>query len=337
MLNNFGIRGYNPRYLSNYQISYGGPVGKNENNRYANINNQLAAGKVDLSISYKNFDIDEDNRRIRKKGYGNELLEQMREKELKREEEKRRKKLEEMMEEERLRKERSLMEEKNREEERKRLEEIEKYKKENERIMNSYVVLSKPKKIIDSPKKEEKQNNEELIKQLEEKRKKEIEVFNDSLQNNLQKIRNNLIDQQNILIKELKILKEENLNGNLYKIDLHKSLRDLKEELRKKKFQEDLQKDILYETIVDSKMRKDKLNREIGLDKLYVNRSHIILDLNGKINLENKNYIDANIYKEELNKKYLEDKINLNRVLNKNEERLQKLTRIIGYNKDKFE
>jgi hypothetical protein len=270
-----------------------------------------------------------------RKGYGQDLQQQIREREVKKLEEKRRKEQEEILEEQRLNKERNLMEVRSKDEERRRREELEKYKLDNERIMNSYMVMSKPKiqRRSDFPE-AVKVTEEELRRQLIEKRKREIQFYNESIQNSLEKIKNDLISQQNIILKEVNKLRDQNLHSDLYKIDIHNSLSDIREELKRKKIQENIQKDYLYNSLVETNLKRNKLNSQFNRSEdvnkypdIYINKSHNLFDLRSKYNSENKYCLNPNILTEKLNREFENDKINLNDLLMKNEKRLQLINR----------
>jgi hypothetical protein len=294
--------------------------------------------KIDLSISYKNFEIDQAFMKIISSCYGKELQDQIRKREIKKLEEKRRKQKEELLEEQRLNKERIFLAAKNQDEERCRREEVEKYKLDNERIMNSYMVMSRPKK----PTKEEildidKETEDKKRRRLLEQRRRELQFFNENIKNTLEKIKNDMLNQQNIILKEVNKLRDQNLHSNLYKIDITKSLSDLREELKRKKLQEEIQKDYLYSSIVESNFKKNKLNYQFerlarleNFPDLYINKSHNILDLRDSRNsycTENKYYIDPEVISEKINREYEKDKFDLNNIFVKNEKRLKILNK----------
>lgn len=177
----------NNRYL-NYDMKFNiSPNQKNLNQIKLSNNfiyspvkpSNLNPHKIDLSISYKNFEIDQTFMKIISSCYGKELQDQIRKREIKKLEEKRRKQKEELLEEQRLNQERIFLEAKNQDEERCRREEVEKYKLDNERIMNSYMVMSRPKK----PTKEEilnidKETEAKKRRRLLEQRRRELQFFN---------------------------------------------------------------------------------------------------------------------------------------------------------------
>ena len=327
---------YNLKLPTNYQNNYPNYLQMNKSIPYipkTNNTGQHGYG-VDLSISYKNYEVDEDYKKLHRQMYGNDLLSQMHEKERKKEEEKRRKMLEDQKEDERIKKEKEFLDAKARIEEMKRLEELERYKKDNQRIMNSYVVMSKPKSVVKEPEKVEDDDDkkERLRIELENQRKLELETYNDHIQNNLEKIRNGLINQQNTIMNKLNDIKNENLHANLYKLDMHKSVQDLRHELKQKRFQENFQQDYLYQSIVDSNTKKNKYNQNLlNFDNsIYLNRSLNILNLRDEknINLDNKYYINANIYTDKLNHDYYMDKKLLNKIIIKNVKQLDRLKRV---------
>jgi hypothetical protein len=337
---------------NNRYLNYDREFNQNQNlnfmyqNNLNNLNNnfiyspikQTNSSKIDLSISYKNYEIDRAYRKNLSSSYGKDLQDQIREREMRKLEEKRKKQQEELLEEQRLYQERNFLEAKNRDEERRRREEIEKYKLDNERIMNSYMVMSRPKIL----KKEEnviidKETEEERRRRLLEQRKKEMQFFNENIKNSLEKIKNDMLNQQNVILKEVNKLRDQNLHSNLYKVDITKSLSNLREELKRKKFQEDIQKDYLYSSLVETKFKQNKLNNQFnrlaGIEKfpdLYINKSQNLLDLRDHQNsysTENKYFIDPEVISDKINREYEKDKFNLNYIFLKNEKRLQILNK----------
>ena len=117
------------------------------NNRYAltegNQINNAYPNKYEIQISYKSI-YDEDQEKS-KRSYANDLIEQIKQNELKKELEKKRKELEDIKEEERLKREREEIELRASIEEKKREQEILQRGLENQRIMNSYSVMVHPK------------------------------------------------------------------------------------------------------------------------------------------------------------------------------------------------
>jgi hypothetical protein len=108
--------------------------------------------KETINISYKNYELDFDLQARNKVKYANYLERQIKDREMQKKLEKERRRIEELEEERRIIKEREYLNRIEQLEIKRRKEEAEKYKLDNQRIMNSYMVLSKPKS-----------NKEELI------------------------------------------------------------------------------------------------------------------------------------------------------------------------------
>jgi hypothetical protein len=222
-----------------------------------------------LKVSYKNYEIDRENKRYHQIDYMKELQSQIKEKELKKSEELTKKRIQDRIDEDKMSKEIELLRLRAIEEDKRRNEEIEKYRLDNQRIMNSYMVMSKPKVLREITLNNV--NYDEIERERLLQRRREIEMYNMNIKNNMEKIKNSIISQHNDLIKEINKLRERNAQSKLFKIDFKASINDMRKELKRKNFEDEIQKNLLYSSIVQSNVRKQELNN------FYVNKSHNIL------------------------------------------------------------
>lgn len=323
---------------------------KFDNNRYGNDNvsnnNNNLSGNLDISISYKNYDIDEVNRNKMKKSYGNELLTQMRENELKREEEKIRKKLLEMEDELRISKEIEMMDKRKQQEENLKLLNLNKtnnlnielFKEKSKKEKRKIEILENPENnfkvkanlLLENNNKIENdfQNESNAIlalfnKELE-KRRKETDYFKLNVVGNLEKIKIKILDQNKEFLKKIHEIREQNLHANLYKIDTLKELKEIKEEIKQKQFQDNFTKDCLYKSLVET----NTLNKEMfSLKDSFFKSFNKSLNI---LNLKNVPCFPLNRYSLDnlkLNLQFKEDEFNLNELLISNKERIKKLNK----------
>ncbi len=222
-----------------------------------------------MKVSYKNYEIDRENKRYHQIDYMKELQSQIKEKELKKSEELTKKRIQDRIDEDKMSKEIELLRLRAIEEDKRRNEEIEKYRLDNQRIMNSYMVMSKPKVLREITLNNV--NYDEIERERLLQRRREIEMYNMNIKNNMEKIKNSIISQHNDLIKEINKLRERNAQSKLFKIDFKASINDMRKELKRKNFEDEIQKNLLYSSIVQSNVRKQELNN------FYVNKSHNIL------------------------------------------------------------
>jgi hypothetical protein len=299
---------------------------------------QQNGGTIDLSISYDNFD--NETKRNMKNQYGKYLKMQMKERDFKKQEELANKRREEMIEEERIKKEREEMERRARIEEQKRKEELEKYRVETEKLLNSVVILP-------NKRKEHNIRTQEIITQEQlDYRKKELQVFNDNIYGNLEKMRNQLIENNNLMFKNLNLIREENTHGSLYKVDLHREINDLRQELHRKRFQESLQKDYLFKSLADSKYKSLQMENYFNKNDLCLNKSLNLVNQREQVTLENNRYNDIDEVENNQNElirisnrrnhlskstENTKEKVDISKILMRNEGRLYKLKHYSEY------
>lgn len=281
---------------------------------------------MSLSISYDNYLNSDQYKQNAKLNYGDQLRLQIQERSIAREEERKRKKEEEFLEEIRLKKEQEQIEQRQKLEEMRRKEELEMKKKENERIMNSFVVMTNPKsKVVKETPDVRIEKTKNYLHDLHRQRQREKELFTQMMNSNIEKIKNNVLNQQNEIIRTLNHLRDMNMHGNLYKIDFIKEFKQLKEELKLKKSRENIEKDYLYNSLVLTKTKQNEMNNII-YNGAYLNTSLNIVNLKGNLNLENRWYIDPEDLTQ-VGKNYNEDKFILNKILTRNAERVIELNK----------
>jgi hypothetical protein len=184
--------------------------------------------------------------------------------------EKRKKKEEDLLEELRIQKEREILDQKAKIEEEKRREELLLRKIENERIINSYSVMSKPRSTkpknkiiinINEPKPIVKSYAEQKLSERQES----INKFNDEMLNAINKMSNEYKNNINKLNNEINKIRCDN---NYYNNDLGKGIRDLNEALEMKKQLEIKHKNYFYKILIDKNTKKKELNDFYKVDKV---------------------------------------------------------------------
>ena len=247
------------------------------NNRYNQNYNYNNDPSCSIEISYDNWYQNKYHDEIRKAQYGNDLRRQIEENEMRKRLEKKRKEEEDLKEELRLQKEREILNEKARIEEQKRKEELLARKNENERIMNSYSVMSKPRStkpknriiILDKPQTYTKSYGQILL----EERQNSLNQFNNDMLNTINKMSNEYNKNISRLNNELNKMKSEN---NIFHNDLGKGINDLNEAFKMKQQQENAQKYYFYKLYVDKNMKRQDLNEYIKIGSVpYFERKDI--------------------------------------------------------------
>lgn len=254
------------------------------NNRYGNLNDSQQinplyysndiytnqAPSVNLNISYQNF-IVEDKLAAQKKKYGNDLLEQIREKELKKRLELQKKK-EEEMEELRLRKENEKYNQLTKTHDITRFKVEKKEDEENKQkelrikqtpIYRAYLnaeSLNPFMEIINAKKSDQEQYTNEVINKMKE-----------------------MYDRYSIKIKEIddqiKNIRLLNFHNNLYKVDLVKELSEVKSELAAKRYQDNFKRDYIYKAFMNTKQKKQEMDEYFAINQTklpIINLSHQI-------------------------------------------------------------
>ena len=301
-------------------------------NNYEQV--KVPKGNVELQISYQNYFGDDYINNV-KKSYGNELRDQIRENERKRELEKQRLKEQELQDELRLKKEQELLNQKAKLEEMKREAELLQRKKENERIISSYSVMSHPKSTRNIKKKvsftnitTNKRESSEFEKLLHQ-RKLEIENFNKEINDILNNIRENHTKKVGLIETEIQNIKNENFFGNLYKVDLKKGLHKLKKQLKLKQLQENYKKDYIYNLYVNTRRRRDEMDKYYHINKFKlptINLDHHIHSPG--IRIDNGWYCDNDNMQVIDDEEYKRDQRNLQNVLVSNSQKVKRLNRL---------
>lgn len=307
------------------------------NQRYSNSNSnsnnteRRGPGGIEIQLSYDNFYDDETWKKNQKNQYGNDLRDQIKEKERLKQLEKLRQQEEDLKEEQRLEKERKELAELAKTELQKREEELKLRKKENQRIISSYSVMSHPKQKRERTVRKYyaptvTHEKSELEKYLE-KRRLEINDYNGEMFNLLKKIQEEQNSQTIWLNDEIKKAKLQKIHMDMYNADIGKEAKALRKAVEGKIYQISFDRDTLYRMYLENK--RDKLD----LDYIYrINRfkdpplilsNHIICP---GYRINNPWYIDEDLIKknEEL---YNEDKYRLQEVMLDSDNKLKKLYR----------
>ena len=288
---------------------------------------------VELQISYQNYFGDEQGYNT-KRSYADELRAQIEENRRKRELERQRQKEEDLKEELRLKREQEILRKKAELEEMKRLSEIAERKKENERIISSYSVMSHPKSS--RPKKRvtfsEDNKKERELSEYEKyllKRKEEIDKYNQEMLELLNNIRNKHAKSVDLVEKEIDNVKKDNFYSNLYKIDLKKGIKELKDEFKLKHLQEDFKKDYIYNLYVKTRRNRDEMDKYYQINKFRlptINLSHHI-HCPGLL-VDNGWYFDNSTMQMIDDEEYRRDQRNLQNVLVCNSVKLKRLKQL---------
>lgn len=288
---------------------------------------------VELQISYQNYFGDEQGYNT-KRSYADELRAQIEENRRKRELERQRQKEEDLKEELRLKREQEILRKKAELEEMKRLSEIAERKKENERIISSYSVMSHPKSS--RPKKRvtfsEDNKKERELSEYEKyllKRKEEIDKYNQEMLELLNNIRNKHAKSVDLVEKEIDNVKKDNFYSNLYKKDLKKGIKELKDEFKLKHLQEDFKKDYIYNLYVKTRRNRDEMDKYYQINKFRlptINLSHHI-HCPGLL-VDNGWYFDNSTMQMIDDEEYRRDQRNLQNVLVCNSVKLKRLKQL---------
>lgn len=288
---------------------------------------------VELQISYQNYFGDEQGYNT-KRSYADELRAQIEENRRKRELERQRQKEEDLKEELRLKREQEILRKKAELEEMKRLSELAERKKENERIISSYSVMSHPKPS--RPKKRvtfsEDNKKERELSEYEKyllKRKEEIDKYNQEMLELLNNIRNKHAKSVDLVEKEIDNVKKDNFYSNLYKKDLKKGIKELKDEFKLKHLQEDFKKDYIYNLYVKTRRNRDEMDKYYQINKFRlptINLSHHI-HCPGLL-VDNGWYFDNSTMQMIDDEEYRRDQRNLQNVLVCNSVKLKRLKQL---------
>lgn len=182
--------------------------------------------------------------------------------------EKQRKIQEELEEEERVRRERELMKIEAEREEEKKKKNLENLMMENRKLMDNHVVMKKGQKRvqIDFPQQNEpadrqnqnnnNYNNNEPPRETQSPHTYNLAMHEEELKRNVNneilKLRNHLVDQQNSLLNQINELKIETQNANMQRYEALKEISTLKEELSKQRIDEELRRKYVYDVLVDN-------------------------------------------------------------------------------------
>ena len=252
---------------------------------------------MDISVSYKNYELDEDKKKQEKNILAQALRNQMEQKENLKKMEKERKKEEDRKEEERLRKEREQMQFEFDKENEKKKRKIEEVKAENHKmIVDGVFVKAKPRDRQERKQQLEEVNKPEQIKFIvEQTEEKNDDQIKRNVENEISKLRNNLLDQQNEMLKQINELKAETQNANLQRYDALREISQLKEELANQRQDEDLRRKYVYDVLVDN---SSKINHVYSSSKIS-NYDYFPID-EPKQKKKKNNNLDKMIFKEEI-------------------------------------
>ncbi len=235
--------------------------------------------KIDLQISYKNSEVDDDLKKKEKYNYGNYLREQMEIDRKKKEQEKEQKKKEDYEEELRVKRQLEILRQQEESEKEKKKKELEKLENDNEKLKHN--VMSKRKKInyeeefqnsnnknnmnninSDQPyqayqpyqsnptynniqpqplPEENIYNHNSYPQQIFQPNDEELEIRK-NLNNEILNLRSNMLDQQNTLLKQINDLKIETQNANNQRYEVLKEFNTLKEEISKQRIDEEMRR-----------------------------------------------------------------------------------------------
>lgn len=304
------------------------------NNRYGNLENSHQMNhlmynsndsytskgpSVNLNISYQNY-IVEDKLASQKKKYGSDLLDQIREKELKKKLQLQRKKEEDMKEDLRIR-------------------------KENEKYnlpRRSYDYNKLSKEQLKQDEDELNKKNQQTIKQIPlfrsylnaESLNPFMEIINakkidqDKYTNEMIDKMNAMYDGYNMKINEvndqIKNIRLLNFHSNLYKVDLVKELSEMRSLLASKRHQENFKRDHIYKAFMNSKRKKQEMNEYFA-----INQSKLpIINLSNHINCPGMRLSNEWYHKDNLDYKENKPSVNaLNESLLKSHLKLDRLNR----------
>jgi hypothetical protein len=322
-MQNFMPPAENPQFYN-----YNEPIPNGQINPPASVSNP---NNFPLSISYKNSEVDGDQKKKDKQDYGSYLRTQMEIDKRKKDMEREQKKKEEMEEEMRIRREMEELRIREEREKDKKKSELDKLKNDNDVLRDQYVV-SKKKKINFEDEFGKNQNNNfnENINQQNSNQiypsennynnqnfqqqnfqngnqqytmpqvppqapqgpsQEDIELRH-NINNEILNLRNGIVEQQTLLLKQINDLKTETQSANLQRYEVLKEFSTLKEEISKQRVDEEMRRKYVYDVLVDNNSKVSNLYGNTKLPDLNPDdfKMEFPLPRNHKKNYKNMYY-----------------------------------------------
>ncbi|MCQ2820047.1 MAG: hypothetical protein MJ252_22500 [archaeon] len=207
--------------------------------------NQVLNNDPELNLSYDNYGMDEENKRLNKESYRNDLLTQIKEKENRKKLEKERKAREDAEEEERIRRENEELERRLQEEKNRNL------KAQKDTDNANFQAQVKTPQMDNKPYGLSVTENKLTIADQEALKKfnqQEIESRM-ALNNEILKLREQMEDQKNNLFSQISQLTKETQDANNQRFEALKEIEVLKDELSKQRADEELRRKYVYDVI----------------------------------------------------------------------------------------
>lgn len=101
-----------------------------------------------------------------------------------------------------------------------------------------------------------------------------------NINNEMLKMRNNIFDQQNQVLKQINDLKAETQNSNMQRFEALKEISALKEELAKQRSDEELRKKYVYDVLIDNSSKVSNVYGNTQLPNLDKNEYKLELPKN---------------------------------------------------------
>ncbi len=216
-----------------------------DNNRYLNFFNTYNNKELSKSTQFLNDNLflEKFQERIKRIQYGSDLRKQMEEDEQKKLLEKKKKEEEDLKDELRIKKDLEELEKRRIEEEKQRQEIISKKNRENNNLLNNGDLKGKRKKKL---KKQNPLSKSLTTNQLLIQKQESLENFNIQMLNAIYQLSNDLRWNYTKISNELETLKNNNFHTQMYNVDLGKSIKNLKDALKLKKYYEMFEKYYYY-------------------------------------------------------------------------------------------
>ena len=252
-----------------------------ENNRYLNLFNTYNNKELSKSTQLLNDNLflEKLQDRMKKIQYGSDLRKQMEEDAQKKLLEKKKKEEEDLKEELRIKKDLEELEKRRIEEDKKRQEVISKKDRENNNLLYNGNLKRKRKKKLNkqTPLTKSLTTNQLLIQ-----KKDSLEKFNYEMLSAIYQISNDFRWNYTKISNELETIKNDNFHANMYNVDLGKSIKDLKDALKLKKYYDTFEKYYYYKKHDED---NNNYNKKQALNKYNYNQKESNYD-----KLDDKNY-----------------------------------------------
>jgi len=307
---------------------------------------------LELSITYKNYEVDQENKKKERLDYGSYLKQQMDIKNCNyktsnfdlnfnpnylaiKEKQKQKKKLDELEEERKLKREQEEINRRYEEEKNKEKAKVDKIAADNKNFIIEK--QQKKKNIVEFPENpvnvqvtdnntnyqnyDQQQEFNQPIQQHDYNQynqnppQEQQNPFSEALiENELLKLRTNLMDQQNELLRQINDLKMDAQKQNIERYEALQEINTLKEELSKNRVDEEVRKKYVYDVIVDNNNKVNEIYTSTRLPPIDENNMKVDLlnPINKKLNnqmydnhLKYPNRIQKVPDLNELNDKYL--------------------------------